>query len=647
MTKTNAFRQQALQVVIRDYAPQLVDDLFQVEEFISFYGLHTSSALKLGTQDASVSGPIVFAAIRHALSERVATSTFEDQSGKTWSLEVLNFADGELLMRGQGVSVPLSGFWTLLPDGPSRLEALNKLFAHSNMPEYVREGWQKVLELGPLTDEELLAFFDDVGDLDSSSRSSIQRAWQQRNINPESGVPRNRRYFEWRAGTCGSAITVEQYVKESLKPRISTLITRHSIEGFRKSLDFCVHSSISEAIDLSSLTAAGIAKVFADVRDEGTCFAKVGAVEVGLMQLEQYPELADVVGDIVEQICEYNPDAADGDLQSLYTFFLMVEGELCRLKLFPDAPPFYRRLLSFSQAALLASELNQAKFDRNKFGATVMEKSGYLFYLQTLCDLRSEPRWLPDFAAPNQLKNEALGRIWIASQVTSKFIVSNRLKSLLLEAGEGSVRSHLSWLAPFLPGPMEGGLLVKRECPPEINAMIDEALARDPVDYRTFVPIINAASLYQLEQRIPTMVSDALKRTKYYVLSSGADEPFDFLLQGLAQVAATQRDPQLAEDLLILVRNMASQSNSRLEHHKLPMVGLIAAAGYADITGWSDFVGRWFGELAFSQLDKETMQQLYLQIEKLIEIEPVLYLTLSRAKAAALSRVQADDPSFS
>ena len=74
-------------------------------------------------------------------------------------------------------------------------------------------------------------------------------------------------------------------------------------------------------------------------------------------------------------------------------------------------PPFWRRLASIAHASVLERQIIAAGIPLAFIIEEVTKARGHLYFLQSLIDLRREPRWLPEYVLPGQLKAECIGRI--------------------------------------------------------------------------------------------------------------------------------------------------------------------------------------------------------------------------------------------
>jgi hypothetical protein len=251
-------------------------------------------------------------------------------------------------------------------------------------------------------------------------------------------------------------------------------------------------------------------------------------------------------------------------------------------------------------------------------------------------DLRSEPRWLPEFLAPDQLKAEFVGRISAAMTVNKDKIRSSDLQSLALDKA-GPLQSLIVFPAPFLPGPLEGGVEAIQPMPPEIEQQVSADLKADVVTPRSFLGLVNTALIFKLGPQMADLAAEALRRTKYQLREVGVNVPALSLLYGLAIVAAVTRSDGLATEVRILVRVVRRRPGVGIDLNDTLRIAMMAAAAHADIDKWCTFVGEWLTELAYEDLTRSDARALSNRIRALCQIERRLWSTCARADAACAS----------
>ena len=328
-----------------------------------------------------------------------------------------------------------------------------------------------------------------------------------------------------------------------------------------------------------------------------------------------------------------NPADENGRLKLTASLVILVDGELARLGILRDAPPFWRRLAAIAQASFIERELVKAGVQIDKFSEWAINTRGPVFALQNLVDLRHEPRWLPDFMSPNQLKLEFIGRIYSAGVRFGRQIKSDELRELVSGSGPTSIRAAMTLPMALLPGPLEAGSVSPVPFPDDLAAEL-----REPADAllaeSALAGIVNMALMFRIESDHARVVTDALRRAKYQV-SVGAESGKIFsLLSGLAVVAAVSRAPELATEVPILAGVQRRRPSVTIEADNLMRIALIAAASEIDLDKWCNLVGEWLTEIAYEDIDSATASAMQAHIRTLCELIPRLWRTCAKAEAA-------------
>lgn len=187
-------------------------------------------------------------------------------------------------------------------------------------------------------------------------------------------------------------------------------------------------------------------------------------------------------------------------------------------------PPFYRRLASMAQAALIHRQLVQSGIDRDSFCEWAFNTRGEQYYMQSLADMRTEPRWNPDLAAVPQIKADFFGRIMIAARNFEKNIGAGELHDLALGDGPGSLHALSEFPRPYFPGPLEGAEDSPNELPDDLARVIEAKLDTDEVEPSSFVALINSAMIFKVSSGQAELAAKAL-RLGNHRLASGREVP--------------------------------------------------------------------------------------------------------------------------
>ena len=133
------------------------------------------------------------------------------------------------------------------------------------------------------------------------------------------------------------------------------------------------------------------------------------------------------------------------------------------------------------------------------------------------------------------------------------------------------------------------------------------------------------------------LAAEALKRSKYRLANVDDKPQLLSTIFGLATVAATTRNPVLAEELRVLARRYRHDVNYGFSTEDETNVCLAAAASHVNLTDWTDFVGDWLTELAFGQLESHDGKVLRMHLQWLCHAVPELWSSCGKADAALMA----------
>lgn len=619
------------------YPPALKSALLSRDSFRSKYGFTVDVQLSFDDTGVSISRSSLFACIRNALKDPDEKPDIKDKNGNVWLVEVVDATLGKAKLSQGERSLLLPEFWMLFEDAGARLSNFKRVAMDLNLPAASRSYWAKRLEASPLDDGEVDELLDDIKETPVHVIERITAEVEKGHSSFESLAPRSARYFDRLAGECVQEAVLKSYVQNELRTHLSGLVSWKMAEGIKLALLLSAHSSIPPEIDLDQVSQHELEAIFEEVERNGDRLSQLGAIELGLSVFDQHPQLESAIVGMIEQIRDDDADSPNSRFRLLSALAVLVEGEVSRAKTLPNKPPFWRRLATIAQASLIERCICSHPVDVETLTEWANAGRGQQFYLQTLCDLRLEPKWIPDFISPEQLKAEFVGRIANAGQLHKDKITSRMIRDLTLTKAKGSIKGQVHFPMPFFPGPLEGSTTSEIQMPSDLASSIDEALSQESIDGKSFVGLINSALIFKLDSKFADQAVQALQRARHY-LKQGADSGTLFhLLSGLASVAAVTRSSQLAEELRILIRRSKVAGAVDVSVDNLFRIGMVAAASHPELEDWCAYVGEWCTELAYSDLSRDEAIRLHSHVKCLCSIVPELWTTLGRGEAALAS----------
>ncbi|WP_341863842.1 hypothetical protein [Gymnodinialimonas sp. 57CJ19] len=600
---------------------------FEAEELVT-YG-----------EDVVFARSLFFERVSDAFAIEGGQSEIKDHAGNKWTLSREQISSDRVALKisNAGESFFAAEFFVFLPEASERLKEFDVVLNEHGFPLTGLSEWRALLTERTLTSDELEEFSQDIMKTPIAFLRAFRGKIESGYVSAEDMVPKDIEYFENLSGK-GDESTLPVLASEVVSKAIGDYLAWDDEGGPRMALLLCSHPAISKVIETSRFANQQLIGLAEWVRDHGDVFSKVGIVEATLLAGHNLPELEIVLGDIVQQIIGLNPEDKSGPLQLMTSFIALVESEVSRTRVLKYWPPFRRRLATFAHAAMLAREA-QERIDTADFSAWTMENHGHRFYLQGLIDLRDEPRWLPDYASPAQLKQELLGRLFNAVGAASGSLPKGPLRDTFDLENPDSRFNRARTIKSSLPGPLEGSVSsLRNPIPQELEAVLDRSLADGKLTAKSITVLINTTGIFQVGSEKADRALEAIKESNFrFAENLGEAERFSFV-HGLAEVASRLRSEDLARSVRAVARSHRDESNDDRRYNEEIIICLVAAGAFADFDAWIAFVGDWINELCF-RVEAEAAGDLAYSLQTMCSIEPRLRSKLG-AGVAALSSIQ-------
>ncbi len=614
------------------------DTLISDSAFCLQYGIKTDAEVQFFGGKVSFKRSVFFNGIRKITQQECRVAKISEISGREWTVErIENGGQSPIRMYDGEQEIPLPHFAALSSNREDRLTAFEQDAAEVNFYSEQATKWRDILTQRPLTDIEL----DELqGELTLNPIHVAQSIISEIEIGESSVttlVPDSTLYYISLVGAYSNSRDIQEYSYQTAKGHIEQLLNWNPVEGLIHSFLLSSHSFITSVIDVGDFTDEALVQVYERIQHDGDRFSQLGAIEVGLSILEKRPIIEPYLTKLLVQIRDDTPESPQSQFELLSSLIMLVEGELARKKILREPPPFWRRLASIAHASLLERCIVRAGADYKSFSDWAVPARGPLFYLQTMVDLRVEPRWQPDMVSADQLKAEFIGRILGAANKNKKNIESTPIKELIFGESTESIQGLAKPPYPYLPGPLEGSFESQNTPPDEIINEIEERLKAENLEPSSFTGLVNSALIFKLGPYHAQMAAKALRTAKHRILRKDSGAGLLPVLNGLATVAAIARSDELAKELVILCRKARYENPSIFTFDQHLSVGLITAAAYPDKTAWCQFLGDWLTELAFQPLEPNEAATMRTYVTKLCNLVPELWRTCGRADAALLS----------
>lgn len=622
-------------VALESVPPSIQAELLADNDFVGQYEINTKNVISFGSSGHSFQRSVLFNKVR-ALLDSDEPVNIEDADGCVWSVEKDSSSEGgpTLVASGNGKRLVLPNFGTLSQDVEIRIKAFEELTADVNLPVGDCQEWRNILLERPLTDDEESFLQEDIQDTPVYVERHVRDEMQKGRSSISSLVPRSRRYYERLVGKYDGSETITDYAAGSGGELLKELIQPNSLAGMVHALLLSSHSSLIEAMPVEQLDADDLISVYEYVDQQGDLLACLGAIEVGFRLLPRYPEITPHILGLVHSIRDDDLHDNRNNFALFSSLFVFVDGEIARLRLHIDKPPFYRRLVSLAQAALIHRQIIQSAFDYEEFADWAYTQRGEHFYFQSLVDMRKEPRWSPDLVEASQFQQEFFGRVINASRRYEEHIVDVELRELALSTDPKSILAISDGLRPYYSGPLEGVGDCPNPLPEEIERTIDSQLDEEKVDFSSFIALVNSAMVFRVTQEQAELAAKKLTMGNYRLTNVGTKEQLLRLLRGLATVAAVTRSTNLANEVRILMRIYLRDLEFNIPTDQAFWIGLVAAASYSNLKQWREYVGEWVTELAFGDLDQHMAEVVHSHLTVLLQIVPELWAQCAKADAA-------------
>ena len=615
--------------------PLIYKTLLDEPSFRKEYGFVENYTLSFGDSGISIQSSTLFDAVRKVLSGASEKKVIS-KKGQKWRLKNINKKE-EIprlsLFRGKERFYLPTFFALLSPDTEVRLRSLDKVASDINLPNSVSDSWRNIISERALEDEEVNTFRNDALDTPVAKTRAVHSEIMGKQISVSSLVPSSRRYFERLVGVYDGSTSVCDYASGSGRKLFDQLSAWRPYDGFLYSLFLSSHVSLTEEINVDQLDSEDFVQAFDFLDKHGDRISQLGAIEVGLRVLPSRPEIEQALISLIQRIRDDDVHGQMSNFKLLSALFCLVDGELLRTRLFSAEPPFYRRLAALSHAALIHRQLVSLSIDIDKFSEWAFNNCGW-FYIQSLVDMRSEPRWAPDFATAVQMKANFFGRILITAEKYEQNITGSQIHDLVFGDGAGSLQSFNDFLETWFPGPLEGTEDTQNVLPREFAEAIETQLGAEEVGPSSFPALVNFSLIYRISTDQAELATTTLKRANHHLRNIEDKSQLIAMLEGLSTVAAVARSPALADELQILVRKYRRDATYKLSIQEFITICLVAAASRSDLNEWTEFVGDWLTELAFSDLNDDEAREFHSWLNCLCHIVPELWVSCGRADAA-------------
>ena len=563
-----------------------------------------------------------------------ASEEVTDRDGLKWIISAKDEELFTLALHRDKQRIPLREFALLSPDSTIRLRLFKEDVSIWNLPVDIKRTWLNILSERALKDDEFDMLLHEFRNTPAYMEKLICNEITRGECNISSLVPPSREYFERLVGTYDRNVSITDYAAGPAIKIFKQLSEWSSCTGFSFSLFVSSHSTLTSAIVTENISNKDLIDIYKSLEKYGDRLSQLGAIEVGLRILIERPAIQPFLIRLIEKIRDDNVDEESSQFQLLSVLFYFVDGELSRLRLLSDYPPFYRRLASLSQAALIQKQLLHLGTDIGLFIEKIHNIRIEHCYMQSFVDMRIEPHGNFNMGSASQMKEDCLGRIISAAKKYEINIKDKNLNDIISNMDRKFPPPYNVLLYSPLLGPSdETDHNLNLFSADRLKVIKKQLCARD-VKLSSFAEFAVLAKIFRIDSDYMELVIKAMKRCDYRFADVEDRQELLGVLSGLATVAATTRNSALANNLRILVFRYCHDLQYPLLPEEAMGICLAAAASHAGIDDWRKFIGESITKLAFGKLEIDDGKVLYSHLQCLCHAVPELWISSGRANAA-------------
>ncbi|EJL6421465.1 hypothetical protein NMS20_000653 [Vibrio cholerae] len=614
MANSDSMRAYMASQVINLFPSLVRAELLSDSKLLEEIGLATDATISFDAKDIAFSRSTLFQAIRSAFENIVEELFLEDIKGNLWSLRHHPGERPAFSLTKGDLQILNDSFWPLCADVDRRLSLFEAEAKGRSLSKEELERFGAVLSTSIISDDDVSDLLLDLDCSPSHIEALLRQEFQGPSNKFSTLVPSDIRYYERFVGKyCGSN-NVDEYCKVELKRYFDSRIESGVTEN-----DFlmCIHKSISVVISNGPVDEVQYHAIANRAIESCHPILLISCIEVGILKFK------DSSAAIIKKLFECISSAKTlNNLRLFCSLAVFVDGELARLQIFKGMPPFYRRLASFAQSALIVKVLLEegAAFDKVEQWAS--QQRGLYFFCQSFIDLIEEPRWLPTYLTAEQFINELYGRVNAACQEPDKCEAVEYLQKELTSGSRLNMHS-------FLPGPLEGNS-APAVVPDEISNLLAKHI-NAKASFESYRVLMNSAPFWKIDDEYLERAVSLLESAQHKLAAVNDKDSVFQVLNGLAQVACMTRSKKLAASVTILSRLYRDYIDVDSEPENYLAIGVVAGAAFEDKDGWAEYIGQWCTELAYLPISEDSIERMERMLERLCILEPYLYYTCSKA----------------
>ena len=599
-----------LNLLPRSVGSELLSDTKLCEEL----GLQPDATISFGDKRYTFSRCDLFKAIRSVFVSIESEFLLEDTDHNVWSLRNLPGERSSFSLTNGDVQIVNDSFWPLLRDVDRRLSVFETVAKSRWLSKDDIKHWRGVLSAENVSDDDVSNLLFDLEQSPVHIKKLLKSEFRRQSNSATTLVPNDIRYYERLIGKYDGSKNIEELCNNELKQYFDGKVEYGVTES---ELLICMHKSISRVLSTGLVDETSYQALANRAIETCHPILLVSCLEIGSFKFANSSDTTLI--DLFECISSVKTLE---NLRLLCFMAMFVDGELARLQIFRDKPPYYRRLAALAQSALIVESALEESIAFDKVEQWATQQRGLYFYCQSFIDLIEEPRWLPTYLTVEQFINELYGRVNLAFQEATKSETIRNLQEQLMNSSKLNMNC-------FLPGPLEGNV-VPAEVPREISCLLADQTSHE-ASLASFRVLMNSALFWKIDEEHLKRTVSLLESAQHKLAEANDKDSVYQVLNGLAQVACMTRSEKIASSVMILSRLYRDYIDVDSEPENHLALGLVAGAAFEEKNDWADFVGQWSTELACLPISEDATFRIEAMLKRLCILEPYLYHTCSKA----------------
>ncbi len=612
--------------LLKDYPDSFVDDIFNDEDFINKAGIKFNYNINFSEADIQFEDEIFYYSLITLYKDGHAS--LKDEADKVWNLSLSDEPKEapikDVLLSCGDSKFTVSEFWFVHPDINLRLAYFEYIKTDLLLGKASLNKMVSILSSNISASERMTHVKTMIGTSPGVFYSNLSSSLMKRSsLRLDQLVPESLSYYQSLIGEIEDSHNIIEYFNMEGFGHVKYLIDLYGEKSVPNILCLNWNPNFSNEKVISIFDDALLCSAYEYIKSNNCSFLDFSFSDILLKIRRADDDSVNIISRIVDIL--RNGDVKK-TLSLLSFFFILTDAVLIRSKQFDCYPVFYRRLASLSHASLLYRCFcaNGVEEDQ-KLCDWIARNFGQDFYIGNLLDLRTDSRWLPDYAEQTQLRYELFGRLLNAISVIDEAERHKYVKT------DDEFLSNLPFsIDMFLPGPLEGGI-EPTDMPSYIEEIINNGLASSGSTTDSFTGFMNSSRYWKLDKQYLASVAEKIRSSGHMFEKIESIDVLYSCLNGLAVAASITKSELLADELLILTRVYRREFLKECKLQELVFIGVLASGSFSSITLWCKYLGQYLSELTYLDLDYEEQQNLYYLIKSICNLEPRLFTTISKA----------------